>query len=60
MARTDFEGRCPHRGGVPISAPPLKSHVPPLGEVSKIYQSENLTFFGCLAVRVNTFKKVFL
>jgi hypothetical protein len=29
-----------------IFAPPLKSHAPPLGKVSMIDQSENLTFFG--------------
>ena len=37
----DFEGRC-------APPPPLQSDAPPLGKVSMIDQSENLTFFGSL------------
>jgi hypothetical protein len=38
-----------HAPPLRIFAPPLKSRAPPLGIVSMIDQSENLTFFGCLA-----------
>jgi hypothetical protein len=41
-----------------IFAPPQKSHAPPLGKVSMIDQSENLTFFGCLGSTLR--KSVFL
>ena len=49
----DFEWRC----GPPliIFAPPLKSHALPLGKVSMIDQSANLTFFGCLG---STLRKI--
>ena len=55
----DFVGRC----ASPLRlfncfAPSLKSHAPPLGKVSMIDRSENLTFFGCLGSTLR--KKVFL
>jgi hypothetical protein len=47
----DFEGRCGARfAHLPRDrfATPLRIFVPPLGKVSIIDESENLTFFGCL------------
>jgi hypothetical protein len=46
----DFEGRGLRGAPLPWDRfpPPLKSHAPPLGKVSMIGQSENLTFmFFC-------------
>ena len=60
-AWTDFEERCaPDHFAPPVRifALPLKSHALLLGNVSMIDQSENLTFFGCLASTLR--KNVFL